>query len=48
MHHVGGAVIPPFQAPLITKLYFIFIIFIYSSSGDLQPSTAIANQLPGH
>ena len=21
VHHVGGAVIPPFQAPLVTKLY---------------------------
>ena len=21
VHHVGGAVIPPFRAPLVTKLY---------------------------
>ena len=29
---------------LITSKYIIII----TSSGDLQPSTAIANQLPGH
>ena len=28
--------------------YIIIIIIIITSSGDLQPSTAIANQLPGH
>ena len=29
-------------------LIVIIIIIIITSSGDLQPSTAIANQLPGH
>ena len=34
---------------IITSLHvhIIFIIIIITSSGDLQPSTAIANQLPG-
>ena len=26
VHHIGGAVIPPFRAPLVTKLYkFIYL-----------------------
>ena len=29
-------------------IIIIIIIIIITSSGDLQPSTATANQLPGH
>ena len=32
---------------IVTRAIIIIIIII-TSSGDLQPSTAIANQLPGH
>ena len=28
--------------------YFPLLLLVLTSSGDLQPSTAIANQLPGH
>ena len=28
-------------------ILFILILLLLTSSGDLQPSTAIANQLPG-
>ena len=33
---------------LVTKMDVVFIIIIITSMSDLQPSTAIANQLPGH
>ena len=34
---------------LFAKWYvIIIIIIIITSTSDLQPSTAIANQLPGH
>ena len=32
----------------LENVLVVIIIIIITSSGDLQPSTAIANQLPGH
>ena len=37
-----------FLTSLSTAIFIFLSTWLLTSSGDLQPSTAIANQLPGH
>ena len=38
----------PFRDEILTAIFILFSTWLLTSTCDLQPSTAIANQLPGH